>query len=305
MEKKNLTYEEYQRQSIILADKCISDKTLFDGIYPIPRGGYIPAIIIAKRLQLPIIFDKQSITPNTLIVDDISDSGSTLLNFPKNKTAVVFVKPRSKVTPNYSAETIPNDCWMVFPDEGSTSIEENIKRIIEYIGDDPTREGLVGTPDRIIRMYKEIFRGYNPTEKPKITTFRNENRITDMVFDSGEYYSMCEHHILPFFGKYYFAYIPSPEGRILGLSKIARVVGYCAARLQLQERLAKDIVEMLSGALDGKVQGMAIVMKGTHLCKVMRGARNNGRMGASYFTGAFKTDATLRRDFYAMIESEK
>ena len=117
-----------------------------------------------------------------------------------------------------------------------------LKTLIRAIGEDPDREGLIGTPDRIMRMWKEIFRGYDPAQKPKITTFANEEGMSDIVFDCGDYYSMCEHHILPFFGRYYFAYIPSPKGRILGISKVARVVGYCAARLQLQERLARDIV---------------------------------------------------------------
>ena len=130
-----------------------------------------------------------------------------------------------------------------------------LKTLIRAIGEDPDREGLIGTPDRIMRMWKEIFRGYDPKQKPKITTFANEEGMSDIVFDCGDYYSMCEHHILPFFGRYYFAYIPSPKGRILGISKVARVVGYCAARLQLQERLARDIVQMLSEALNNEALG--------------------------------------------------
>lgn len=163
-----------------------------------------------------------------------------------------------------------------------------VRTLLRYIGEDPDRPGLVETPDRIIRMYREIFRGYNPEKKPKITTFENEFHTSEMVFDCGTYHSMCEHHILPFFGKYYFAYIPSPDGRILGISKIARVVGYCAARLQLQERLASQILAMLSEALDNNCLGMAILMKGQHLCKTMRGVKNAGNMCVTDFTGAFK-----------------
>ena len=103
--------------------------------------------------------------------------------------------------------------------------EKAIKTLLSYIGENPDREGLKGTPDRIIRMWDEIFRGYDKDKIPRITTFPNEEKETDIVFDSGDYYSMCEHHILPFFGKYYFAYIPSPDGRILGISKVARVIG--------------------------------------------------------------------------------
>ncbi len=181
-------------------------------------------------------------------------------------------------------------------------IESALRTLITAIGENPDREGLKGTPDRIMRMWKEIFRGYDPAQKPKITTFKNDEGMTDIVFDTGDYYSMCEHHILPFFGKYYFAYIPAPDGRILGISKIARVVGYCAARLQLQERLATDIVSMLTEALDGKVLGMALVLRGKHLCKTMRGVRNDGNMTVSHLEGVFRTDKECRDEFYKLID---
>lgn len=193
--------------------------------------------------------------------------------------------------------------------ETITSNTENIERAVRdllvAIGENPDREGLVGTPKRIARMYSEIFRGYDPEQKPNITTFSNDMRSTDIVFDSGEYYSLCEHHMMPFFGKYYFAYIPKEDGRILGISKIARVVGYCSARLQLQERLARDVVNMLTEALDGKVEGMAIVMRGTHLCKTMRGVRSNGQMTVSYLSGCFKTETDARNEFYKLIDQQK
>lgn len=177
--------------------------------------------------------------------------------------------------------------------------------IIRAIGENPEREGLAETPDRIMRMYKEIFRGYDADRKPTITTFPNSAHTTEMVFDSGDYYSMCEHHILPFFGRYFFAYVPSEDGLILGISKVARVVGYCAARLQLQERLAREVVEMLAEALEGTALGFAIVMRGKHLCKSMRGVRNNGDMCVSYISGCFKEDAQLRNEFYDMIHLAK
>lgn len=190
--------------------------------------------------------------------------------------------------------------------ENITSNAQDIKRAVRMlliaIGENPDREGLIGTPDRIARMCKEIFRGYNESEKPRITTFENKDKFSGMVFDTGEYYSMCEHHILPFFGRYYFAYIPNSNGRILGISKVARVVGYCSAKLQLQERLASEIIAMLSDALNGDAQGFAIVMKGKHLCKSMRGVKNNGNMIVSYYTGVFKTDESLRREFLSNIE---
>lgn len=181
-------------------------------------------------------------------------------------------------------------------------IKQAISTILKHIGEDPTREGLQNTPDRIYRMFEEIFRGYNPDKKPRITTFTNRVHSEEMVFDSGEYYSMCEHHMLPFFGRYYFAYIPSAEGRILGISKVARVVGYCAARLQLQERLCRDIIDMISEALGGTAHGFAILMRGRHMCKSMRGVRNKGEMSTVYFTGDFRKKTQLRNEFYNLVK---
>jgi len=183
-------------------------------------------------------------------------------------------------------------------------IKRAIRTIIAAIGEDPDREGLAGTPDRIMRMFKEIYRGYDEEQKPNITTFTNDAHSSDMICDCGEFYSMCEHHMMPFFGEYRFAYIPSPTGKILGISKVARVVGYCAARLQLQERLGHDIVEMLSDALDGEALGFAIVLKGRHMCKSMRGVKNNGPMCTSYFTGKFKEDAQLRNEFILLTANK-
>lgn len=167
-------------------------------------------------------------------------------------------------------------------------IECAIRTILSHIGDNPDREGLQGTPDRVIRMWKEIFRGYDENQIPKITTFANGTdgiSCTGVVADSGTYYSMCEHHMMPFFGKYWFAYIPNPKGKILGISKIGRVVDYCAARLQVQERLSQDIVKMIIDALGDDYPPLAagIIMEGEHLCKTMRGVKKQGKMRSSFY----------------------
>lgn len=170
-------------------------------------------------------------------------------------------------------------------------IEQGVREVFEFVGEDPQRKGLIGTPDRVVRMYKEIFRGYDPKQRPTITTFQNgEDGLfyTDMVVDTGAFYSMCEHHMMPFFGQYYFAYIPEKNGKILGLSKIARVVDYCSARMQIQERLVTDIAEFVSEALGPGEHSIAIVLKGEHLCKSMRGVRKKGIMTSQHFTGKFK-----------------
>jgi len=191
----------------------------------------------------------------------------------------------------------------------SDEVEESIRTIFRYIGEDPDRLGLQATPDRIVRMFEEIFRGYNKEEKPRITVFQNgaDGLVYDgMIVDTGSFYSCCEHHMMPFFGTYWFAYLPHPKGKILGISKVARVLDYCAAKLQVQERLTRDVVEMLTEALgdENPPLGMALVMKGTHLCKTMRGARKEGMMTSSYLTGRFKSNAALRSEFLKMVDNK-
>ena len=167
-------------------------------------------------------------------------------------------------------------------------IECAVRTILSYIGDNPEREGLKGTPERIVRMWKELFRGYDPEQAPKVTIFPNGKdglSFNSIVADSGTYYSMCEHHMMPFFGKYWFAYIPNPEGSILGISKIGRVIDYCAARLQVQERLAQDVVTMIVNALGEEHPPLAVgvIMEGEHLCKSMRGVKKTGKMRSSFY----------------------
>ena len=166
------------------------------------------------------------------------------------------------------------------------TLKESIRNIFQYIGENPDRLGLQGTPDRIARMFDEIFRGYKEEEKPHITVFQNgaDGLVYDgMIVDSGTFYSCCEHHMMPFFGTYWFAYLPNPDGKILGISKIGSVIDYCSAKLQVQERLTRDVVQMLTEALgeENPPLGMALVMKGTHLCKTMRGASKEGMMTSS------------------------
>lgn len=189
-------------------------------------------------------------------------------------------------------------------------IAQLVQELLELIGDNPQRTGLQDTPKRVARMYAEIYRGYDPAQKPNITTFPNgEDGIVydSMVVDTGDFYSCCEHHMMPFFGKYYFAYLPHPKGKILGISKIGRVVDYCAAKLQVQERLTHEVVEMLGNALGGEYPplGIALVMRGEHLCKTMRGARKKGEMVSSCLTGLFQTDSALRAEFMNIINKMK
>ena len=189
--------------------------------------------------------------------------------------------------------------------------ESMIYDMLRAIGENPNREGLKGTPTRIVKMWKELFRGYDKDQLPKITVFNNgEDGLTydQMIVDEGNYHSHCEHHMIPFFGNYWFSYIPNPQGKILGISKVARIVDFYSAKLQIQERLVREIVDELWNALSPdnvpEPIGMAIVMKGKHLCKSMRGVKKEGLMTTVELRGAFKENADTRAEFLKFVNGQ-
>lgn len=303
---RKITFEEYDKAISLLAQKIKASGKKYTAVYGIPRGGYYPAIQLSNILGIPAV---TSLVNGVLVIDDIMDSGATLEPYTQDK-AVVYCKDIEKAERGGVFFAEPFNEWLDIPDEKGCGIEDHIRRMLEYIGENPNREGLIGTPDRIVRMWKEIYRGYDPSQKPKITIFDNgKDGITydNMVVDSGKFNSMCEHHLMPFWGKYWFAYIPNPKGKILGLSKIARVVDYCAARAQIQERLVYDIVKMLKEALDCEYPpiGMALIMKAHHGCKEFRGVKKEGLMTSSYLDGVFKEDTQVRSEFMSLVNTSK
>lgn len=149
-------------------------------------------------------------------------------------------------------------------------VEELWRQLLEEIGEDPYRQGLRDTPHRIAQMYEELFRGYSQFKLPKITRF-DDVKPRGLIMDSGYFFSMCEHHMMPFFGTYYYGYIPHPDKYYLGASKIGRTVDYFCARLQTQERLVTNILDHIEEAVEPL--GSILLMSGRHLCKEMRGLR--------------------------------
>ena len=190
----------------------------------------------------------------------------------------------------------------------TNKIEQLWKEILKEIGENPDREGLKDTPKRIAKMYKEIFRGYDKEQLPKVTTFNNgsDGIVYDqMVTDSGSFYSQCEHHMVSFFGIYKFGVIYHPQGKILGISKVARIVDYFSAKMQIQERLVHEIVDCLWKELSkDKIEplGMALWMEGEHLCKTMRGVKKKGKMTTCVMKGVFKDDIQTKQEFLNLIK---
>lgn len=169
------------------------------------------------------------------------------------------------------------------------------EHIIEAIGEDPNREGLRKTPERVARAYQELLVGYrtDPMELLNEAVFHVSYDEMVIVRDI-EYYSLCEHHMLPFIGRAHVAYLPN--GKIIGLSKIPRIVDMFARRLQIQERMTRQIADLIDELLHP--QGVAVVVEGLHLCSVMRGVKkHNARMTTSAMLGAFRNNMSTRQEF--------
>jgi GTP cyclohydrolase I len=180
-------------------------------------------------------------------------------------------------------------------------IRSAVREILLAVGEDPDREGLLETPDRVARMYAEMFEGlYQDPSHHLEKTFTQETYDEMVLVRDIEYSSMCEHHLLPFTGKAHVAYIP--RGRVVGLSKIARVVETLARRPQLQERLTQQIAELLMGVLDAK--GVAVVVEGSHSCMTIRGVRKPASsMVTSSMLGIFRDRPATRSEFLSLIRT--
>ena len=179
-------------------------------------------------------------------------------------------------------------------------IEEGVRLILEGVGEDPTREGLRKTPERVAKMYEEVFAGMN--EDPAVhfeTTFDEHHEEMVLVRDI-PFYSMCEHHLAPFFGHAHIAYIPAPDGRICGLSKLARLLDVFARRPQVQERLTTQVADTLMDELQPR--GVLVVVDAEHLCMSMRGVKKPGtRTTTSAVRGAFRTYPDTRAEALALL----
>ncbi|MCQ2494857.1 MAG: GTP cyclohydrolase I FolE [Lachnospiraceae bacterium] len=179
-------------------------------------------------------------------------------------------------------------------------IREGVRLLLEGIGEDTTREGLLETPDRIARMYEEICGGYSQDPAEVLSkVFSVED--SEMVMEKDiTFYSMCEHHMMPFFGKAHIAYIP--RDKVVGISKLARTVEIFARRLQIQERMTGQIADAIMDSLDA--DGVMVVLEAEHLCMTMRGVKKPGSKTLTVATrGVFAEDESLKRQFYDMLKA--
>ncbi|THF72647.1 GTP cyclohydrolase I FolE [Cohnella fermenti] len=178
-------------------------------------------------------------------------------------------------------------------------VEYHVREILKLIGEDVEREGLLETPARVARMYEEIFAGYDADPREVLGVTFDEKHEELVIVKDIVYYSQCEHHMAPFFGKIHIGYIPS--GKIAGLSKFARLVEAVTRRLQVQERITSQIADILEEVLDPN--GVMVVVEGEHLCMCARGVKKPGsKTVTSAVRGHFRNSAALRSEFLALIK---
>lgn len=263
-------------------------------LYPVPRGG-VPALYAILR-HLPKRF-QPCMSPQYAhaTVDDLIDSGKTWERFETAYPDRPFYTLYNKINEAGLG-------WLVFPWEGTeeASIEDNVRRLIQYVGEDPEREGLRETPQRVARAWRDWTCGYSQNPKEVLKTFETDGKYDEMVVVRGLwFYSMCEHHMAPFFGTADIAYVPN--GKIVGLSKLSRVLEVFARRLQVQERMTVEIAEALMENLHPK--GAAVRVTAQHLCMESRGINKPGSKTVTQaLRGVFYDDARTRAEFMQQVK---
>jgi GTP cyclohydrolase IA len=259
-------------------------------LYGVPRGGIPAAYAVASFLPKSVIVEHPS--EADYIVDDVVDSGTTAERYVG----------RFPVTPFYSLFP-PSADWLVFPWEvGDTdaSADDIPTRLLQFVGEDPEREGLRDTPKRFLAAWRDYTTGYAQDPGALLKTFEDgAEKVDELVLVRDiPVYSHCEHHLAPFFGVAHIAYIPC--GKVLGLSKFARLVDVFAKRLQVQERMTQQIAHALNDALVPR--GVGVVLECRHLCMEQRGVRARGASTTtSCLLGALKKDDAARAEFMRLV----
>ena len=186
----------------------------------------------------------------------------------------------------------------------TAKIEQGVRMILEGIGEDPDREGLLKTPARVARMYEEVFAGMTQDPSVHFETLFDEHHEEMVLVKDIPFYSMCEHHLVPCFGKAHIAYIPAQEGKICGLSKLARLLDVYAKRPQVQERLTSQVANTLMDELNP--QGVMVVLEAEHMCMSMRGVKKSGcQTTTSAVRGIFENDDRTRNEVLNLMFAGK
>lgn len=264
--------------------------------FGIPRGGAIVAgLLAALRPNDCAVVDRPE--QASYITDDIVDSGKT-------RSLWMTKHPRCGFVPLVDKRS-KDVClgWVQFPWEkdGTTDVEDSVVRLLEFLGEDPNREGLQETPKRVVKAWKEMTRGYGQDPKAILSKNFDSGHYDEMICLTGaEFFSTCEHHMLPFFGHAHVAYVPNPStNRVVGISKLARLVDCFARRLQIQEQLTQQIANAVEESLNPL--GVGVVLEAKHFCMCVRGVeKQQSTMFTSSMRGCFH-QGPARAEFLSLV----
>lgn len=293
---KTLTWGDVYDEALRLCDR---QTHRIDAVYGIPTGGSIVAVIVAQMLGVPLTSDPNG--PAVLVVDDLVDTGRTMRYvrpYGGEFTDALFRKPWSppELCPN--ATTV--DEWLAFPwEKADGDPVDNVVRLIQHIGEDPTREGLLDTPRRVTKALREMTQGYNVDPASILQTTFDVPHDQMIVVRQVQFTSLCEHHLLPFTGHATVGYIPTD--RVVGLSKLARLVDCFSQRLQVQERLTDEIADAIETHLSPL--GVGVILSATHSCMAIRGVRKTGTMTTSAMRGVMRERPEARSELLTLHTS--
>lgn len=304
-----LTWEEIDRQIERIRDTLPTPIH----VWGVPKNGTIIAARMSRfsgveLLNAPPFGDALSNNLNVVILDDVVDSGVTMQRWvdrlkdsptPRYFRAL-YSKPTSPDPRSFHSEVISG--WIVFPWEyDEAPAEDAARRLIEVAGEDPRREGLMETPRRMISALGELTRGYNEDPREILGKVFTEKCDQMVIVKDIPFWSLCEHHMLPFHGMAHVGYVPN--GKVVGLSKIPRLVECFARRLQIQERLTSEIASAIDDVLNPI--GVGVVITAQHTCMAMRGVRSNGKMVTSAMYGCFRDAGEAREEFLRLTDAHR
>lgn len=313
MTKRIITFPELEQLAKAVATQLLAKAQAIDRAnkflycYPVPRGG-VPALLAVQAAfnSLPVVrehpgvfrlVDTKELDTADVIIDDLVDSGKTFSQL----RAKVFGHPLFVALIYKGSDGWPLGEWLVWPWEGTSegSIDDAFIRLLQFVGEDPTRQGLIDTPTRMARAWEEWTSGYKVEPASILRLFEDGAEAYDEMVHVAEisFYSHCEHHLAPFFGTVAFAYIP--DKKIVGLSKMCRLVDVFARRLQVQERLTAQIIDAFVEAV--KPTGAGITLRARHLCMESRGIKRIGCVTTTNrFTGVLKDDPKARAEYLSL-----
>lgn len=287
----NLTWDDVRQRAEAAAEGIMYDRRLHHlhappKIFPIPNGGIPAALEVARHCNGVVVEEAEEAD---VFVDDLVDSGATAARWSGKPFYSLMNKQLEGITD-----------WVSFPWERmgkQDGPQDNVRRILQYIGEDPKRPGLLETPDRVVKSYTELFSGYKADEASVFKTF-DEPCDEMVVIRDVEFCSTCEHHMLPFIGRAHIAYVP--DRKVIGASKLPRLLEVYARRLQIQERIGQQVTAAMDKHLRPK--GSACILEAKHLCMTCRGVnKQHSVMNTASLTGVFRGDAAARQELYQLI----